>query len=416
MEGSAGLQAVTAERDDDPMRFYTPHKLPDYLRYAKRSCPNAAQVARDLRPLIEAGAAQGERQGYVPDDVIRAISDAGIWGVKVPKRFGGEEVDARTYIDVMEELSYADGSTGWVVMAASFAGGAVGLGPEAVERVYNGDEGIVAAAQISSLGKAERINGGYRLWDGNFHFGSGSRYSSWFGGAFAVQKDGQPVLNEHGKPVIIMCYASRDNVRLNKNWDVMGLSATGSYDFSFVDQEISDDWVSGVPGRANIGGPIHAIGVSIGHVAWALGVGRRALGEIHKLATSKRRFQRTTLIDQPRFQIEFGRHLAALQAARTQVHKVFDDWYEAAKHGPVSIDIKAQARLTSCWATEVAHDAAKFAMFSAGSNGVRNDECNVLQRAFRDLQTGSTHRHIDQDTFIECAQVALGIADPLLQL
>jgi alkylation response protein AidB-like acyl-CoA dehydrogenase len=316
----------------------------------------------------------------------------------------------------MEELAYADGSTGWVVMAAGFAGGGVGLGPEAVERIYNGDEGIVAAAQVSSLGKAERIDGGWRLWDGHFHFGSGSRYSSWFGGAFAVQKDGQPTLNEHGKPVIIMCYAARDKVRLNTNWDVMGLSATGSYDFSFVDQEVSDDWVSGLPGRESIGGPIHAIGVSIGHVAWALGVGQRAMDEIHALATSKRRFQRTTLIDQPRFQIEYGRHLAALQAARAQVYKVFDDWQEAAGQGPVGIAVKAQARLTSCWATEVAHDAAKFAMFSAGSNGVRNDECNVLQRAYRDLQTGSTHRHIDQDTLIECAQVALGVADPLLQL
>ena len=46
----------------------------------------------------------------------------GIWGLKVPREFGGAEVDAHTYIDVIEELSYADGSTGWVVMAAGFAG------------------------------------------------------------------------------------------------------------------------------------------------------------------------------------------------------------------------------------------------------------------------------------------------------
>lgn len=416
MEGSAQLQATSAERDHDPMRFHVPHKLPDYLRRAKRSCPEPLKTARELRPVIEAGAAQGERQHYVPDEVIEAISNAGIWGLKVPRRFGGAEVDSRTYIDVIEELSYADGSTGWVVMAAGFAGGGIGIGPEAVERIYSGDEGIVAAAQISSLGKAEKISGGYRLTNGHFHFGSGSRYSSWFGGAFAVHKDDKPVLNQHGKPTIIMCYAARDKVRLNNNWDVMGLSATGSYDFDFVDQDISDDWVSGLPGRENIGGPIHAIGVSIGHVAWALGVGRRALDEIYALAISKRRFQRTTLIDQPRFQLEYGRNLAALQAARTQVYKVFDDWYEAAKHGPVGIEVRAQARLTSCWATEVAHEAAKFAMFSAGSNGVRNDECNVLQRTFRDLQTGSTHRHIDQDTLMECTQVALGVADPLLQL
>jgi len=394
-----------------------PDKLPDFIRHASRACPEPLNAARELRPVIEAGAAEGERLSHVPDGVIRAICEAGIWGLKVPRQFGGAEVDARTYIDVIEELSYADGSTGWVVMAAGFAGGGVGLGPSAMDRIYGGDEGIIGAAQVSSLGKAERVDGGYRVWDGHFHFGSGSRYASWFGGAFAVHKDGEPVLNEQDKPVTIMAFTSREKVRLKGNWDVVGLAATGSYDFDFLDQEIADDWIFGLPGRDYVGGPIHAIGVSIGHVAWALGVGKRALDEIHALATRKRRFQRTTLIDQPRFQLEYGRHLAAMQAARTQVHKVFDDWYEAAKQGPVGIEVRAQARLTSCWATEVALAAAQFAMFSAGSDGVRNrDGDNTLQRVFRDMQTGATHRHIDQDTLIECAQVSLGVADPFLAL
>ena len=394
-----------------------PDALPGYIRFAARACPTPLKTARELRPLIEAGAAEGERLTYVPDKVIRAICEAGIWGLKVPRQFGGVEVDARTYIDVIEELSYADGSTGWVVMAAGFAGGGTGLGPTATDRIYGGDEGIICAAQVSSLGKAERVDGGYRVWNGDFHFGSGSRYASWFMGAFAVQKDGNPALNERGDPQVIMAFTSRDKVRLKGNWDVMGLAATGSYDFSFIDQEIPDDWIYGLPGRPSVGGPIHAVGVSIGHVAWALGVGKRALDEIHALAARKRRFQRTTLIDHPRFQLEFGRHLAAMLAARTLVHKVFDDWYEAAKQGPVGIEVRAQARLASCWATEVALGAAQFAMFSAGSDGVRNaDGGNTVQRIFRDMQTGATHRHIDQDTLIECAQVALGVAEPKLVL
>ena len=84
--------------------------------------------------------------------------------------------------------------------------------------------------------------------------------------------------------------------------------------------------------------------------------------------------------------------------------------------GEAGIRHTAQARLTTCWATEVALAAAQFAMFASGSNGVRNDETNLIQRCFRDLQTGSTHRHVDQETLIECTQVALGIADPLLVL
>ncbi len=394
-----------------------PEPLPEFIRLAPRACPEPRKVAREIRPVIEQAAAEGEHRAYIIDDAIRAISDAGLWGLRVPREFGGAEVDPHTYLDVVEELSYADGSTGWVFMAIGFTGGAVGLGPSAADRIYNGDEGLLAASQISSLGKAERIDGGYRVWDGHFHFGSGSRYASWFGGAFAIQKDSKPVLKDDGNPEWIMCMVPRDKARIKGNWDVMGLAATGSYDFDIIDQEVADDWIMGLPGREkNIGGPCQAIGISAGHVAWALGVGQRALDEIHVLATRKRRFQRNTLIDQPRFQLEYGRHLAAMQAARTQVHKVFDDWYQAAHKGRVGVETVAQARLTSCWATEVALAAAQFAMFASGSNGVRNDETNLIQRAFRDLQTGSTHRHIDQEVLIECTQVSLGVADPGLVL
>jgi alkylation response protein AidB-like acyl-CoA dehydrogenase len=341
-----------------------------------------------------------------------------MWGLKVPRQFGGAEVDARTYLDVIEELSYADGSTGWVVMAGGFAGGlGAVLGPSAAARIYDGDEGIISAAQISALGKAERIDGGYRVSDGHFRFGSAARFASWFGGAFAVEEHGEPVLDERGRPQVILCVTSRDQVRLRGNWDVVGLVATGSYDFDFVDQDIPDDWVAGLPGRPFLGGPTNVVGVSLGHVAWALGVGRRALDDIRALARRKRRFQRTTLIDQPRFQLEYGRHLAALHAARALSYTTFDAWFEAAHHGAVPLETRASARLAACWATETALHAAQFAMFSAGSDGVRNlDGANTLQRAFRDLQAGATHRQVDLDVMSECAQVALGVADPGIEL
>jgi alkylation response protein AidB-like acyl-CoA dehydrogenase len=394
-----------------------PDELPDWIRNAPRFCAEPLKTARELRGVIEAGAAEGARLGYIPDSVVRPLIDAGMWGLKIPREFGGSEVDARTYIDVIEELSYADGSTGWTVMASGFGGGGgVGLGEAAVQEIYNGGQGCISAAQISSLGRADRIDGGYRI-QGSFHFGSGARYSSWFGGAFVVHEDGRPVLNEKGRPKQIFCTVPRRNVRLKGNWDVMGLSATGSYDWDVIEQEITEDWVSGLPGRRPVGGPIHAVGVSIGHVAWALGVGKRALDEIHKLAKRKQRFGRATLIDTPVFQLEYGRHLSAMQAARALVHKVFDDWYEAAGLGPVPIEIRANARMAACWATEIALKAGQFAMFSAGSDGVRNhDGSNTLQRVFRDLQTGATHRHIDGNIFMETAQVALGVADPDLEL
>jgi alkylation response protein AidB-like acyl-CoA dehydrogenase len=392
-------------------------ELPEWLRKAPRRCDDPLKAARALRPLIEASADEGARLGYVPDNVVRAIAEAGLFGLLVARDVGGMEVDAVTYIDVIEELSYADGSTGWVVMATGFsAGGASSaLGPSAIEAIFGGDAGYIGAGQVSSLGKAERVEGGYRV-SGDFHFGSGSRYASWFLGAFALQKDGQPVLTPEGKPQLILGFAPRHKVRLTGNWDVMGLSATGSYDFQFVDQIMPDDFTMD-PKRPRRRGPIDAIGVSIGHSAWALGAGMRALDEIKTVATRKRRFGRTTLIDQPVFQRDFAEHSAAMEAARAYIRSAFDTWHEAAKTGKPSLEVRAQARLAACWATQVAVKAGAFAYLASGSDGLRNnDGKNTLQRVFRDLHAGSQHRHIDINVMIEASSALLGVADPAVEL
>jgi alkylation response protein AidB-like acyl-CoA dehydrogenase len=392
--------------DDAP-----PAELPDWIRKAERSCEDPRRTARELRPVIEAGAEEGARTARLAEDVVRALAASGLFGLRVARAFGGVEADPRTYVDVIAELSYADPSAGWALMAGGFTAGnmGVGLGPSAVEAIYGTDAGFMGAGQISTLGKAQALaGGGYRV-SGLFHFGSGSQFASWFMGAFQIHEDGQPVF-KNGKPKVVTCCAPRRDIRLRGNWDVIGLAATGSYDFEFPEQEIAPDFVAGLPGRARRAGPIHAVGVSIGHGAWALGAGERILDEIKALAMSKRRFQRSTLIDQPAFQRDYGRHRAAMHAARALAYQVFDAWFEAAKLGPVPPEVRARARLAACWATEATLAAAQFAMFAAGSDGVRNrGGANVLQRVFRDIQAGCTHRHVDGNVLIEAAQADLGV-------
>src|SRR6516164_1447838 len=102
------------------MREMVRDELSDWLRNAPMYNPDPRAAARALRPIIEAGADEAEATALIPENVIRAIADAGLFGLLVPKEFGGMEVDPETYIDVIEELSYADGSVGWVMMATTF--------------------------------------------------------------------------------------------------------------------------------------------------------------------------------------------------------------------------------------------------------------------------------------------------------
>ncbi len=393
----------------------------DWARGAALATPGEPlATARALRPIIEAGAAHSERLGRLCDPTAQALCDSGLFGLLIPRELGGIEADPVTYIDTVEELSYADGSVGWVVIATTFciAGAASWLGPKAIDAMYHQGRGFIAAAHIGPNGRAQRVEHGYKI-SGQFHFGSGSQLSSWFMGAFVLHEDDAPVLDATGQPRILWFYAPREQVYLDpQSWNVDGLRATASYDFRFNEQVVDEDFMMAfaLP-RVRRGGPVMDVGVSMGHVAWSMGVANRALDEIRALASRKRRVGRATLIDQPTFQRDYGTMRATLDAARAHIRRVFEDWYDdAARNGTAGLAVRAQARLAACWGTKVAADVGRFAYLAAGTDGLRTTPDNVLQRCHRDLQASAVHRHVDDNVLIESAGVLLGVNQPGLVL
>ncbi|MEO3792905.1 acyl-CoA dehydrogenase family protein [Nonomuraea sp. B10E15] len=122
---------------------------------------NLLERARDLRPLIEREADAAEAQGRLTTSVMDALHEAGLFGVWVPVPLGGAESSPRELIAVFEELSYADPSTGWVVMATTLENGTAGayLGDDAVERIFAGPRMPLVAGQGTRPGTAVRENG-----------------------------------------------------------------------------------------------------------------------------------------------------------------------------------------------------------------------------------------------------------------
>jgi len=180
---------------------------------------------------------------------------------------------------------------------------------------------------------------------------------------------------------------------------------------------VGDEFVVTPPCVQRRGGPQLDVGVSMGHVAFSLGVGTRILDELRFLAKRKRRVGRATLIDQPTFQRDYATNRAAMEAARAYVRVVYDRWFDdAATNGAASLQMRAQARLAACWGTRVASDVAKFAFEASGTDGLRNDPENRLQRCFRDIFASAVHRHVDDNVIVEISSVLLGVNRPTLQL
>jgi alkylation response protein AidB-like acyl-CoA dehydrogenase len=393
---------------------------PDWVRRAPAAVAgDPVAAARALRPLIEQYADEGERINRLPDPVARALVAAGMFGLIVPRELGGAEVSPRQYIDIIEELSYADGSTGWVVLASGFgiAVATAFLGDVAMKSFFE-DEGYTVAGQLAPTGKAWKVDGGYRI-SGRFQFASGSQLACWLFGAFVLQgEDGKPVMGSNGKPKFVWAYAPRRRFKIVPgSWDTIGLRATESVDYTIENEFVTEDFTLD-PAAPRRGGPFFDIGVSIAHVSWSLGVAMRALDEIKDIASRKRRPGRSSLIDQQTFHRDYGMQRGALEACRSLIRSVYDEWYaEAEAHGgKASLAMKAKARMAACWATRTCLEIGRFAFQAGGSDGARNKENNVLQRCYRDLSIGSTHKHVDENILMDCATVLLGVNDPNVEI
>src|SRR6516162_1313716 len=96
-------------------------------------------AATSLAPLIDGEAAAADAAGTLTQPVVSALGDAGLVGLMVPRSLGGTEADAVTTLLVFEELSRADGSTGWSFLAnaTTTAFAAAYTGDAAVKEMFS---------------------------------------------------------------------------------------------------------------------------------------------------------------------------------------------------------------------------------------------------------------------------------------
>src|SRR4051812_10711310 len=76
-------------------------------------------VARALAPEVSQRAQESESLRTLPWDLVARIRDAGLFGMALPRSLGGLELTPMEIVETVEELSRADGSTGWTVLVGN---------------------------------------------------------------------------------------------------------------------------------------------------------------------------------------------------------------------------------------------------------------------------------------------------------
>jgi alkylation response protein AidB-like acyl-CoA dehydrogenase len=243
-----------------------------------------------LVPRIVAAADEIEQARRLSPQIAEALKDAGIFGMVMPRAWGGPELDLLTQFRVIETLAMADGSVGWCAMIGCDSGYISAFLEQDVARAMFPDIRVATAAAATPIGKATRAPGGYRV-EGRFPFASGCHHSEWIWLGCNVSEDGTPRANSMGVPETRQCLVKVSQCEILDTWYTTGLRGTGSNDILLRDTFVPDEHTFSFQDPALIKrpGPLYAfpyLFIAKGPAA-ALGIARHAVDALIETATTR---------------------------------------------------------------------------------------------------------------------------------
>ena len=188
-------------------------------------------AARRLAPIIQARAAQTERDRRLSDEVSGMLNEAGLFRALQPKRFGGHELAIEELRQLAFEIGRGCANTGWCYGLGSGNSWITGMFPgEAQDDVWSRDPRALIAGCIAPTGKVRKVDSGYQL-HGRWSFASNCDNSQWLTlGAMLELDEGKP-------PQALFVLVPKADCLVIDTWYTMGLAGTGSKDIA-IESEV----------------------------------------------------------------------------------------------------------------------------------------------------------------------------------
>jgi indole-3-acetate monooxygenase len=376
-------------------------------------------LARGMRDLVRAEAAESERMRTLTPAIVNEMWASGLMSSFNPVAAGGVEPSFTEMIETWIEMAWQDGSFGWVGIAnlpSSFAAAAY-LPDEGFAEVFTAnDNRVTMGGQFFPNGQGTAVDGGYLL-NGSWSFGSGTGHSEYVAAGFFPMDNGEMRWASEGLPDMQVAVLPRAEINFKDGWHVQGLKGTGSYDYSVENVFVPKSRTFGLFDREPYRGasPAARMGMmpttAAGHASWALGVAKSMLDDVQELAATKYRMSdMESLASRPTFQKGLAHHRASWRAARLLVLDAFTTAEAAVAAGEtLTPALRADMRVAAVYATDTARSCAEWAHLVAGTSSIR--EGSRLERAFRDVYTGTQHAFISEKVAIDAAQIWLGIIE-----
>ncbi|WP_126194364.1 acyl-CoA dehydrogenase family protein [Tsukamurella paurometabola] len=239
----------------------------------------AVAAARELAGRFADGAIARDRERRLPHAEVEYLSDAGLFALTVPARFGGPDLPPSVVAEVFRTLATADGSLAqiphshYVYLTALRLAGSEALQRKIFEQVLDGAR--IANAQSERGGRTvadvtttlTRTAEGAHL-DGEKFYCTGSPYAHLL--AVLARDAGS------GEQVVVFVPADTPGIAIADDWNALGQRTTGSGTVRFDDVAVPLDAI--LPRSPAVSAPTgYGAFAQLLHVAIDTGVARGAL-------------------------------------------------------------------------------------------------------------------------------------------
>lgn len=361
-----------------------------------------------LVPMLEANAAEAERQRKPVDAVMQAIEETGVYRYFVPKRFGGYEFGMETFMQIGMALGEGCVSTGWVTTFCIEHNWLMALfNQQAQEQIFGNQPYIIAPGTLAPKGVATPVDGGHRI-TGRWEWGTGVMHADWaLLGALTPQEGSE-------RPDLCMFLVPMDQVQIIDTWQTAGMAGTGSNDVAVEDVFVEQHLMTSVT-KMRVGEtdgakwldshlykmPMMAV-LGLTAAAPMVGAARQAVALFRDRMQERMVYGTTTAQgEKPVSQHRLGQIAVAARNAEIllmQLAREAEQWGRSGLVCPEEERIALRVRIGDV--VRKSRDVIRDVVEASGAHAHFLD--NPLQRMLRDVHTGSCHTVFDLD--ISCEQ------------
>ena len=371
------------------------------------------QTVEGMLPAIRAAAAEIDAQRTLPEWLVRQLADAGVFSMLLGKENGGLERDPVTTAKVIETISSANASVGWIAMIFSIIPYWVaayledGVGRE----IFRGDTPLLFGGTQVPHGRAVKTDGGWRL-TGQWPFASGCDHANWLSTGSWMYDVEEPILEKTGAPMWRLFMSPASSCKILDTWNTTGLRGTGSHDYTLEDVFVPNHLViqhpaQGKPSRTEPHYSYPAMAVPM-MSAVSLGAAQAAVDGLTELLRKKvdQRNDRPVFGDLDK-QSDLAKTEYLVGSARAYLYgNLGQVWGRIQEGKEIPLDLRGRLRTACTSAVTASIQAVDLAYAAAGATSIYAS--SGLERCFRDVHTAAAHAFVRPATLADGGKLLLG--------